>query len=188
MDLAGRDTNSIAEVVLSNRVFTGGPQLQTCVGSMREIVVLNQVLAGVDEHTGIPHIVGFVVANDRLGDPFKHNSASATIFAPAKIGIMKVIGKVAALDQPIVAVGDLQSCFPAFGSKIFDPDARDSLGRNSSAFETLWCSFGCTDQLCSLTINRYIRSLDDDLRVCLFGIEHGALRDDEHICPIGTLA
>jgi hypothetical protein len=57
---------------------------------MGEVIVLDRVVRGIDQHAGIPDLIGPAMAYGRGLDALEDDAAALAVLAPTKIRIVKI--------------------------------------------------------------------------------------------------
>ena len=180
VDLAGLDADSPTEVVLQHAVAASGPQAQAGVRGMGEVVLRQQVVIGIGQQAGIPDAVGLVLAERGMIDKLQDHAAMMAEFAPARLGIVEVVGKVAIFHEPMAAVFDFQPDVPALGVKVLQRHAGHAHGRDARVFVVLRVAPGGADDPRPAAVDGDVRGLDNDRAVDLRRIKYRILGDLQH--------
>ncbi len=110
-------------------------------------------------------------------DEFEADAAVVRVLAPGQQGSVEVVGEVAALDQPLAAVLDLQTDVEAPDVDVLQRHAGDALGRDTDAFVVLGVALPRANHPGPAAVDGDVRCLEDDRAVGLSRIEDGVLAD-----------
>jgi hypothetical protein len=104
--LAGRaiDANAVGKIVVQKAIAGRTPEFAACIRAVREVVLLNRILVGLDQVQSIPNAVSMIPAENAAVSALEQDTAARRKFAPAMFGIVIVVGEIAVLDQQIARV------------------------------------------------------------------------------------
>ncbi len=153
------------------------PELEAGVGAAGEVVVFERVvLAGV-EVAGVPVAVRPVAAKGRLAHAGEDDTALAALLAPAELGVVEVVGEVAAFDGPAFGVVDAEGRFEAADFDVEELDVGDAGGGDADPFVVLRAAFVGAEDGGAFAVDGDVGGLDDDEAVLLRGVEIHVGRD-----------
>src|SRR4051812_15840560 len=107
------DANALIDLVVDDFVAACPPKVQADVRAAAEIALGDDIAVRAVKLEPGPDAVCFAEGDSGVADVVKDGAAAFAVFAPAKIGVVEVIGEIAVFDGPMIAVIDLKSCSEA---------------------------------------------------------------------------
>src|SRR5690606_31011750 len=91
--------NAVRKVIFQKPVARRPPQFGTSVRGMGEVIALNQVIRRTNQMERIPHLIGFVFADNTVTYLLKHQTSPRRQLSPPMTRIVIVMRKITLLDQ-----------------------------------------------------------------------------------------